>query len=634
MKFKQTNQTGFRKQIFGFDIETYDDNKEFLCASIVYDENNYFFTKNKRALINEFKKKQFHNTFVCATNLAFDFNGTFYNEPEIDKFSVLYRGSSLLFASTYLDHNGNMYTDSKNKINQSRNRPLTFIDSMNYAMMSVNNMGKILKIPKLDTPDCIGEKPKTNSEWEYMKEYNIRDSLISMKFLKFLYDAFYDLGATPKKTIASTAMSLYTNKYITGEYHTKSPIQLKEQFLGYYGGRTEAFCRGYFEDFNYYDFNSLYPAVMTNEYPDPNSQRISFKNTTEFIEQYEGMSFVQVTTPADCHYPLLPYRIPGKIIFPKGSFTGAYTHIELRKALKLGYRIDKVFKTYYYLKTCTPYKDYVLDLYKLRLQYKNEVDEQGNKKENPMEYVVKILMNSLYGKFGQKFENKEMWVHKNNLTTELLNKYDTSYQSGDFYKLQRDLPPSLYCIPIWAAYTTAMGRIKLHEAIEDCEPLYCDTDSLITKKKLETSDKLGELKLEMKIKEGIIVKPKFYATRSEGNKDYVKIKGVTQSWNLMEFRGFLTNPTVNQDKFLKFKEAVRRDMIPNQIVKKSKTLSLEDNKRMWSANFNMNKLQMSEPRYITHDIIYERENNKDILLYNKESILSTINKFKKDSIIL
>ena len=113
--------------------------------------------------------------------------------------------------------------------------------------------------------------------------------------MKFLINSFEHLGATFKNTLASTSMSLFKNKYLKEVYFQPKEEILLEQFESCFGGRSEAFKRGTFENYNYYDFNSLYPSDMfENEFPDPNSLRITYKNTNEYINNYHGISKVDI----------------------------------------------------------------------------------------------------------------------------------------------------------------------------------------------------------------------------------------------------------------------------------------------------------------------------------------------------
>ncbi len=217
-----------------------------------------------------------------------------------------------------------------------------------------------------------------------------------------------------------------------------------------------------------------------------------------------------------------------------------------------------------------------------------------------MEYVIKILMNSLYGKFGQKFLNRYNWIPFNH-TLEELNKLKYFERIGDFIRVKKDYQdPAAFCIPIWALHVTAKARLKLHDAILKTKPVYVDTDSLMTQEIVSTSDELGDLKLEMYIEKGIIVKPKMYSIISNKG-DYVKVKGVAKRFKYDEFKSFLKNPSVTYKKFMKFKESIRRGFIPNEIRDMTKDLDLEDNKREWTHSFNPEIFQESIPLEVKHE---------------------------------
>jgi hypothetical protein len=241
-------------------------------------------------------------------------------------------------------------------------------------------------LPKLEQPSFLGKRPSTPMENIELIEYNLRDSQITYDFMKFLINSFEDLGATFKITLPSTAMSLFRNRFLKETYYVLDDNILLEQFESYYGGRTEAFKRGKIEDYNYYDFNSLYPSVMESEvYPQPNSLRITNENTTDYIINYDGVSEVDIFIPY-MKYPPLPHRTDeGRVIFPHGNISGWYTHVELRYCLSLGCKIKKVYKTQYFNESCRPFKDYVNTLYKLRQKYQ--------KQNSPLELVIKLFLN-------------------------------------------------------------------------------------------------------------------------------------------------------------------------------------------------------------------------------------------------
>ena len=76
-------------KIFGFDIETYNNNKNFCCGSIVGDNYCKFF-RDKQEMINDFSSnRNFRNSYLVATNLMFDFFGLFDIEEAINKFNII-----------------------------------------------------------------------------------------------------------------------------------------------------------------------------------------------------------------------------------------------------------------------------------------------------------------------------------------------------------------------------------------------------------------------------------------------------------------------------------------------------------------------------------------------------------------
>jgi len=455
-------------------------------------------------------------------------------------------------------------------------KPLCFIDTFNYCNLSVEKLGKILNYEKLPKPSFLGQEPKNAKEWDEMIAYNIRDSRISCEYMKFLYDSFMALGATPKLTIASTSMSLFKNKYLKDKYYQKDKEILREELKSYYGGRVEAFARGRFKNAFLNDFNSLYPSAMRdNLFPDPNSQRVSNENTTFYIENFMGSSTVEVTAPY-MHHPILPYKDPfdfhSKLKFPIGTFEGCYTHAELNYAVENGYTINKVIKSIYYTRTMSPFKDFVDDMYGQRMYYK-EIND-------PTQIVYKDLMNNLYGKFGQKFDGVEVLIHRENVTAKDLERAHTTL-GKNYYLIEDNVEPAGHCIPIWASYVAAYGRIKHHQQMPpDC--LYCDTDSYITMTAMETSKELGGLKLEMFAEDGFIVRPKVYGlSGNDGNKEIVRIKGLAKAITFDKLCNIKSTERFEVLTNTSMKESVKGYLLPNELFKSYKTFDLEDDKRIW-----------------------------------------------------
>lgn len=631
-------------KIFGFDIETYGKYNKFLMGSIYgYDKKN-----NKNIIKVFWDKKEMQNyilnshlfrgnTLFFATNLGFDFLGLFDDRLIDLNIQFLIRGTQFL--------NIKIKTKSGHTIN--------FRDTLNFLKASVENIGKkVLGIEKLTKPKCLGKKPKNEIEKKQLEKYNIRDSEITFKFANFLQDNFNELGTNIKYTIASTSMSLFQNKYLTETLYQPKKEVIEFLFKAYYGGRTEIFKRGKVENLKYYDINSLYPYVMDKfNYPHPNyiknikyetnilNNFIMYSKNDEilnYINNYEGVTkcFIEpdynnesIKNGLD-NFPILPTRDNkrGKLLFCNERQLGYYSNVELRKALDLGYKISPI-ETYFYVKTFNPFKIFVRDLYKKRLEAKRN--------KSPTQLIYKILMNANYGKWCQKMEYQEVLInnclevqHKiheyilENKNREKQNKplkynisvvdsckikHDTgSIESPQIYyvtDLERNYIPK-FINPILGIYITSYARLELYKLIENIvsrkfDLYYCDTDSVICNCELPVSKKLGALKKEYDIIEGVLVKPKMYFFKGidEDNKEceIYKCKGLMNISSYKDFISLLETKKYSYTKFSKFKESIRRHIYFNEKMIIDKVIDLEDNKREWEKEFNYNELQDSKP---------------------------------------
>lgn len=600
-----------KQKIYGFDIETFGEKNEFLMGSIVNQKEKYVFWDKKEMQKFIFGNHNIRNSLIFATNLGFDFMALFGDDFDLlSQFQIIMRGSDFIIVK---------FVKSKQQIK--------FLDTFSFYKGSVEKLGKIIGLEKLEKPSFIGQKVnRFSKDGQYLEEYNIRDSLVSCMFAEFLQESFNKLGCNIKYTIASTSSHLFRNVYLKDFIQQPVKPIIEELYKAYYGGRVEAFKRGKIENLKYYDINSLYPFVMSKyEYPNPNSINMTDETSLNLIKKYEGVSFcrIEIQNFTDDFIPLLPNRSleNNKLLFPVGVFFGHHSHIELRKALRLGYKIEPLFSIYYE-KTFNPFKEFIKDLYKKRLKYKEE--------KSSMELVTKICMNSLYGKFAQKLEQSRI-LFPDNLQHEkelknyfmynaenqkigkpirfeitvgenrIIEENGVSYDCARIYYV-KDTQNKTYpkfINPILSIYITAYARLELYKYIEDIQKTghkiyYCDTDSLITDKIMPTSKDIGKLKLEFNIKRGIIVKPKFYYIEDEKIGDVVKAKGLHNLKDFMSFDEVLKNKRYSYMKFTKFKESMKRGFAFNQKIDILKIIDIEDSKRMWfGKKFNKNELQDS-----------------------------------------
>jgi hypothetical protein len=219
----------------------------------------------------------------------------------------------------------------------------------------------------------------------------------------------------------------------------KIGILTKEEYnfckRGFFGGRTEVFKlhKQYtMKDIEngiygkYPDIQSLYPTVQFfDELPcgipkwDNNPV---YDDILEYLNSHFGYIECDVECPKDLIIPVLPEKKDAKLMFDLCNKTNAvYTSIELIKALEVGYKIKKIYKSLYFEKSADLFKDYIRNFLKIKTQcngyigndiddyierYKNHcgvvLDKYKIEKNNGMKLLAKIRLNSLWGKFGQK----------------------------------------------------------------------------------------------------------------------------------------------------------------------------------------------------------------------------------------
>ena len=404
-----------------------------------------------------------------AVNLEYDLINLF--GALLDKLTVLtYGGFGLLKASIY-------------------GRSVQFRNTLRHWPLSVEEMGDYLKFPKL---------PFDPTNLDYCK----RDTEVTWFFISEMFTRYRELGIEEyKATLPSTSLAFFTGQWCKQNWE-RHPDMTVWEFLAQsrYGGRCEVFhthpVRGRVYE---YDINSSYPYVMKSvEFPILDTCQ---QNVTVLRLERGGVARCTVRTPT-MELPLLPYKKPGesKLLFPVGEFTGTWTYPELRRAVELGYQIQKVHQCIEYQMGPSPFSAYMDFLYTKRQAVKG-VDEL-------MSYTLKILMNALFGKWGEEGEL-------------------TVVSRGQRYTM-RQIPR--HSNMIWAAYVLAHGRLNLYRFMNQAAAvgrlLYVDTDSIFVKcasdvKPFPDSKQLGDLSFKGKHGYAHFKLPKLYQID-----DTYKAKGI------------------------------------------------------------------------------------------------------------
>lgn len=353
-----------------------------------------------------------------------------------------------------------------------------------------------------------------------------------------------------------------------------------------------------------YDVNSLYPSVMLNK-PMPTGQPVAFLGDIRQVDPNAfGFFYCKITSPEYLEHPILQRSIKTsdgvRTVAGLGSWQGWIFSGEMDNAIrmKLGYSFE-IIKGYQFERG-NIFKDYVQKMYNLRLEY-----EKGT----PMNLIAKLLMNSLYGKFGMKPESTiiEMFDTSNEnefaLFNEMLEKYGMTIQ--DFIKIDNhyltvrkslnnfsysendDIYHGLEVNIAIASAITGGGRMWM-SAIFKNNPnfnlYYSDTDSGVTDAPLPeylVGGELGQLKLEHTISRAVFLAPKVYGLLTTDGTEIIKVKGIVNELladiHFQDLQDLLfkdSSKEFSQEKW--FKKVLEGDITVNEVAY---TLKSTSNKR-------------------------------------------------------
>lgn len=339
-------------------------------------------------------------------------------------------------------------------------------------------------------------------------EYNELDCRILWRAIDQFQREILSLGGQLQMTLASCSMNLFRRKYLKRDVMTSDFINQTSR-LSYIASRVEVFQRTC-EEAHYYDINSSFPHAMTYEAPGG-----LIRSTRVHIEHDLTLVDATIEVP-DMYFPPLPYREPSsnRIYFPVGSWRGWFTGVDLRLLQERGGRILKVHECMLF-EPFNDLSDFASDLYARRLASTDTMSK----------LVLKLLLNSLYGKFGES-------AHKTSMVC-----YPDVPPQGDnvdmlfpgVFLVETEVEVKHAHVP-FSAHITSVARKALYDYMSSGDKIYyCDTDGFAcSNPNIPTGSSLGALKHEMSIRRGRFLRPKVYELESE-DEHRVKAKGFTLS---------------------------------------------------------------------------------------------------------
>jgi len=406
---------------------------------------------------------------------------------------------------------------------------LKVVDNGNFFPGKLANLGEAVGFPKLtiDFDTCT---------WDELKVYCHRDVEIMVEAWKAYYTFIeeHELGNWGH-TVPSQAFNGFRHRFMKHKIlmHGNGDVFELER-NAYKGGRCSVFRRGKQSGSQFYklDVNSMYPSVMIDNFCPTHlvgiKRNVEIPTLKKYLEKYAVVAQVVV----DVKEPVFPTKYKGRNVYPVGRFQTYLTTPEIQYALERD-ELKQVIVCVLY-KQAQIFQEFVKYMYNLKVQYKREDNR-------PFYHIVKLIMNSLYGKFGMKAHE---WTKQpyndpnlakvsaviNGQTGEVTRIY---HWGNDLWTCTTKGEPE-NSFPAIAAHVTAYARLLLWGLIRQAgreNVFYCDTDSMIVNAQgyENLSDQLdpftlGKLKIEEESTEINILAPKYYSMGS-----HWKRKGVTEN---------------------------------------------------------------------------------------------------------
>jgi hypothetical protein len=439
-----------------------------------------------------------------------------------------------------------------------KTRTIEFRDSTGVLPFSLDSLSKNFNVEHKKKKFDYNKIKKVTPE---LIEYNKRDCVALLEVLEKYsqWPLIKEVGVA--QTMASQSVKVF-RKFLYKEIPSLSASQDSFARRSYFGGRTEIFKPIYDTGDNkkdilyYYDVNSLYPYVMLDEMP------IAPLNThVKDIDSEMGYVDCVVKVP-DCYIPILATSIKvndtNKLVFPVGTFRGVFSTVELRYAMSHGVKIKKIYRSMKYENGGKFFKPYIETMYELR---------QQSEKGTVTNILAKLLMNSLYGRFGLNRDRDEIKFYSLGSDCDSYHStISTPTRELNLYLKKTRLEKSHSNVAV-SAWVTSLARIHMHKLITpNQDHIYMmDTDSmLVSRKNKSNDDKLGALKLEFTANRGVFLLPKTYFldNNKKGDGSTVVMKGFDKKL----VQGFTYEDFIDQ-----FEGEIRLKTGPKQVKAKLRT---------------------------------------------------------------
>ena len=230
-------------------------------------------------------------------------------------------------------------------------------------------------------------------------------------------------GFYPMRWISSgyLAEKVLINKKISVPFFASIPYEIqKTAYRASFGGRFEMLKRGHVGTGYLYDINSAYPYALAN-FPDLSGGRW-IRSRKIHPKARLGCFLVRASIPDTEYLPPFPFKANNLVIFPTGKFETYVTLEELRACKNPKWY--KIMDSYQFVTESEsyPFRDFIETMYKKRLELKRRND--------PLQLPIKIILNSIYGKTGQKIKGRII----GNLFNPVIFSFVTGFTRAQLYR--------------------------------------------------------------------------------------------------------------------------------------------------------------------------------------------------------
>ena len=530
--------------------------------------------------------------------------------PNSNRKYTLYFMDSLLILPDSLDKLSKFFNNKVVKMFF----PHSFLDDNSISINYVGKCPDYKYFPKAYTKDFTIEKYQEyaskfkNNNWNLKKElikYCEFDTIalyeVLVSFQRKIYDKFM-IDCTKYPTIPSLAFAIFRKNYLVEDMIPNIKSKLHNIIKrSYFGGICELY-KPSGVNIKSYDVNSLYPfAMKAFKMPCgiPKYVKGSFANIIMYATSSSnnsklpfGFYNVRVKTPTNLDKPILPTRLntPAgtRTAFPLGVWEGWYFSEEILNAMHHGYEFE--FIEGYLFEESSIFNEYIDLLYDMK---------KNSPKDSPWYYIAKLLMNSLYGRFGLNPEGEEIFITTEEKGDEILATKEyvtiTPLSSGNVLisvKLNEESFGDMNISVSISSAIAAHSRIHMTHFLTKYSDniYYIDTDGIKVDVDLDKdevdSKELGKMKYEYVFEEFTSLGPKVYGGLLRDKEGELK--------ELVKLRGYSSKLPYN-----KLKEGLVKDH------------KLELTQKKWKRNLSESTILIQEQPFTVSATEFKRENIYD-----------------------